>query len=277
MRWSAVSLAVLMMSAALIAAGPPAQAGSICRDGTWSPSEGRGTCSSHGGVAQSGVPEPSQGVPTPESNPGLVPAPVVSITPSETLGVVATRAQFQELAKAVKTAESAANSAYKRSYFRHWIKQADGCTTREVVLIRDATGGSRSGCLMVSATWVSSYDAVRTTNPSAFDIDHMVPLKEAWVSGASDWSAERRTSFANDLGYFYSLLAVSASSNRSKGAQDPSAWMPPNVSDQCSYIYEWVAVKWRWDLSMDVTEKRKVDSVMDECGDTVVPLPTKAQ
>jgi hypothetical protein len=264
MRWSAVSLAAVLVAATFVAVGPPAQAGSICRDGTWTPSEGRGTCSSHGGVAQSGVPEPSQGVPTPEA-------------PSETQGVVATRAQFQELARALKTAESAANTAYKRSYFRHWIKQADGCTTREVVLIRDATGGSRSGCLMVSATWVSSYDAVTTTNPSAFDIDHMVPLKEAWVSGASDWSAERRTSFANDLGYFYSLLAVSASSNRSKGAQDPAAWMPPNVGDQCSYIYEWVAVKWRWDLSMDVTEKRKVHSVMDECGDTAVPLPTKAQ
>jgi hypothetical protein len=277
MRWSAVSFAAVLVAATFVAAGPPAQAGSICRDGTWTPSEGRGTCSSHGGVAQSGVPEPSQGVPTPESSAAPVPAPAVSATPNGNLGVVATRAQFQELAKTLKTAESAAGGAYKRSYFRHWIKQSDGCTTREVVLIRDASGGNRSGCLMLGATWFSSYDAVTTTNPSTFDIDHMVPLKEAWLSGASEWSTDRRTSFANDLGYFYSLLAVSASSNRSKGAQDPAAWMPPNASDRCSYIYEWVAVKWRWDLSMDVTEKRKVDSVMDECGDTVVPLPTKAQ
>lgn len=188
-----------------------------------------------------------------------------------------TGAQFLALSDQVKTAPpGGASDSYKRSMFRHWVRQPDGCTTREVVLIRDAIGGTRAGCQMVGATWVSPYDEVSTTDPSTFDIDHMVPLKEAWVSGAHDWTAERRTAFANDLGYLFSLLAVSASSNRSKGDRGPVAWMPPNVSDTCSYVAEWVAVKWRWNLSMDAAEKREVQAVLEDCGPSAVPLPVKA-
>lgn len=186
-------------------------------------------------------------------------------------------ADFIALADQVSTAPpTEGKDSYKRSLFKHWVRQPDGCTTREIVLIRDAIGGTRAGCQMVGATWVSPYDEVSTTDPSTFDIDHMVPLKEAWVSGAHDWTPERRTAFANDLGYLFSLLAVSASSNRSKGDRGPVAWMPPNVSDACSYVAEWVAVKWRWNLSMDAAEKREVDAVLGDCGPSAVPLPVKA-
>jgi hypothetical protein len=65
------------------------------------------------------------------------------------------------------------------------------------------------------------YDGVTTTNPSKFDIDHVVPLGEAWVSGARKWTTAKRTTYANDLGYAWSLDAVTAHSNRSKGDRDP--------------------------------------------------------
>lgn len=210
-------------------------------------------------------------------------------TPTESISVPAasqgaaprsSASQFSALAQKVKTArpreESSTGTTYQRSAFKHWVRQPDGCTTREVVLTRDATEGSRDGCKMVNATWVSPYDGVTTNNPSAFDIDHMVPLKEAWVSGARDWTPEQRTAFANDLGYRDSLLAVSASSNRSKGDRGPARWMPPEVKDDCAYVSQWVAVKWRWNLTMDAKEKKKVKSVLSGCGSSDVPLPKKA-
>jgi hypothetical protein len=33
---------------------------------------------------------------------------------------------------------------------------------------------------------------------NSVDIDHVVPLAEAWRSGASDWDDDRRGDFAND-------------------------------------------------------------------------------
>ncbi|MCO1575144.1 HNH endonuclease family protein [Crossiella sp. SN42] len=53
------------------------------------------------------------------------------------------------------------------------------------------------------------------------DIDHMVPLAVGWRSGTWAWDNARRRAFANDLAS-PQLIAVSASSNRSKGNQDPS-------------------------------------------------------
>lgn len=97
---------------------------------------------------------------------------------------------------------------------------------------------------------------IQSRNPSTFDIDHLVPLAEAWGSGANAWSAEQRTAFANDLGFRPSLIAVSASSNRSKGDRDPAEWMPPAANEHCRYLRTWVAVKTRWRLAIDVAEKR---------------------
>ena len=146
---------------------------------------------------------------------------------------------------------------YDRSLFKHWIRQ-NGCTTRQVVLIREAIGGRLNDCTMVDARWFSAYDGVTTTNARTFDIDHEVPLKEAWDSGAWRWTPERRTAFANDLGYVNSLIAVSASSNRSKSDQDPTDWMPPNTADTCRYVKAWIGVKYRWRLAVDSVEKSSI-------------------
>ncbi|WP_143688475.1 hypothetical protein [Streptomyces barkulensis] len=54
----------------------------------------------------------------------------------------------------------------------------------------------------------------------------MVPLAGAWDSGAHSWDAQRREAFANDLDAGYALIAVTVSTNRSKGDQDPAERLP---------------------------------------------------
>jgi hypothetical protein len=76
------------------------------------------------------------------------------------------------------------------------------------------------------------------TSASGLDIDHMVPLAEAWDSGASAWTAQRREAYANDQGQEASLVAVTARSNRSKADQDPAHWMPPADDVHCRYAAE---------------------------------------
>ncbi|WP_206051874.1 HNH endonuclease family protein [Nocardioides ferulae] len=153
---------------------------------------------------------------------------------------------------------------YDRDEFNHWIGQGDGCDTRDVVLIDESLEEAEVGedCA-VSGRWHSAYDGVETVDASSFDIDHVVPLAESWDSGSRSWDDERRERFANDLGDRRSLLAVSASSNRSKGDQDPAEWMPDQ--GRCRYVRGYVAVKLRWGLSVDRAEKRFLRKTARRC------------
>ncbi len=96
-------------------------------------------------------------------------------------------AQSQLDALTVKTEGSM--TGYSRDLFPHWSSQGGGCDTRQVVLKRDADSYVGS-CPVTSGSWYSYYDGLTFTNPSDLDIDHVVPLAEAWRSGAS--SGRRR-------------------------------------------------------------------------------------
>ncbi|MEY4223299.1 MAG: hypothetical protein RIS33_233 [Actinomycetota bacterium] len=159
-------------------------------------------------------------------------------------------------------------AGYSRSSFKHWIDEdRDGCDTRREVLIAESLRPVRVGsrCSISGGQWYSVYDGRATTNASSFDIDHVVALKEAWDSGAKAWTAERRQAFANDLNTAFSLIAVSASSNRSKGDRDPAEWLPSRREYWCQYAIEWVGVKATWALSVDPAEKATLARVLSDC------------
>lgn len=171
-------------------------------------------------------------------------------------------------------------SGYDRSLFRHWIDASrNGCDTRQEVLIRQSLiSVTRSaGCRVVQGRWVSAFDGVVTTNPSTFDIDHLVPLAEAWDSGAHRWSPATREAFANDLGFRGSLIAVSASSNRSKSDRDPAEWLPPMKSYVCDYVTTWIAVKHRWSLAIDRSERTALRKNVKSCGNPRINVPRQVR
>lgn len=157
---------------------------------------------------------------------------------------------------------------YDRALFTHWSDaNGNGCDTRREVLIRDSltpvTVGP--GCELSGGSWYSVYDGFTSGDPGDFDIDHVVPLAEAWDSGASTWSDQRREEFANDMSFPGSLLAVSAGSNRSKSDRDPAEWLPPEESFHCEYFTLWVEIKIRWDLSVDDAELNALEMLDAQC------------
>lgn len=149
-------------------------------------------------------------------------------------------------------------AGYARTKFRHWVDaDGDSCNTREEVLILESSSKPQvayPGCKVIAGDWVSAYDGVTTSDPASFDIDHFVPLKEAWDSGANLWTSTQRQTYANDLSDARALVAVTATSNRAKGEKDPPQWMPPNSAYACTYLSNWVAVKAHWGLAMDESE-----------------------
>lgn len=157
---------------------------------------------------------------------------------------------------------------YDRDLFRHWVDaDGDGCDTRKEVLIAESLEPVQTGssCAILSGRWYSIYDNTETTDSSRFDIDHVVALKEAWDSGAWSWTADQRRDFANDLSQPYFLIAVSASSNRSKGDRDPAEWLPTNTSYRCAYVRIWIDVKRAWNLSVDQTEYDALRNILASC------------
>ncbi|GAA2521127.1 HNH endonuclease family protein [Streptomyces longisporus] len=156
-------------------------------------------------------------------------------------------------------------TGYDRDLFPTWITISGTCNTREYVIKRDGSNVvTNSACTATSGSWYSQYDGVTTTDPSTFDIDHLVPLAEAWDSGASGWTTARRQAFANDVTR-PQLIAVSASSNRSKSDQDPAEWVPTRSAYVCTYVRAWVQVKYYYDLSVDSAEKSALTSYLSGC------------
>ncbi|MCC3779917.1 HNH endonuclease family protein [Streptomyces sp. UNOB3_S3] len=156
-------------------------------------------------------------------------------------------------------------AGYSRARFPHWIKQYGECDTREVVLSRDGSNVTQdSMCRAVTGSWYSAYDERTLDSASKVDIDHMVPLANAWRSGADTWTTDKRKAFANDLDN-PQLYAVSASSNRSKGDQSPDQWAPPNQDFWCTYSRAWGHIKSLYGLSVTEREKEKLIAMLDTC------------
>jgi len=167
--------------------------------------------------------------------------------------------------------------AYDRDAFGGSWADTDrnGCNQRDDVLLRDAVPGTvatrtqgRCDHDVVGGTWVDPYTGRTLTftelkdphQAQAIQIDHVVPLAEAWLSGASAWTVERRRRFANDLA---ELLAVDGPTNASKSDDDPAAWRPRQAF-QCEYA-RWIATKARWDLGVDASERRALEEMLDAC------------
>ncbi|MGV9277755.1 HNH endonuclease family protein [Streptomyces griseosporeus] len=166
-------------------------------------------------------------------------------------------------------------SGYQRGAFKHWVDaDKDGCNTRAEVLKAEAVVAPEQGprCKLTGGEWYSPYDDRYIEGPGGLDIDHLVPLAEAWDSGASQWSAEDRQAYANDLGDDRALIAVSAASNRSKADQDPTTWLPPAEGYRCQYVTDWVADKTRWGLSIDPSEQAALSDVLSSCPDVPVTV-----
>ncbi len=156
-------------------------------------------------------------------------------------------------------------STYDRSLFPHWITISGSCDTRETVLKRDGTNVvTNSSCAATSGTWKSPYDGATWHASGDVDIDHMVPLAEAWRSGAWAWTTARRQAYANDLSE-PQLWAVTDNVNQSKGDQDPATWKPSLSSFWCTYARAWIQVKYTYDLTLQSTEKTALSSMLGTC------------
>ncbi|MET8770932.1 HNH endonuclease family protein [Streptomyces sp. NPDC004658] len=156
----------------------------------------------------------------------------------------------------------------------------NGCDTRDDVLFRDLSQvrfRDGSTCVVASGSLLKDpytgrrIEFVRGRGSSgSLDIDHLVALGDAWVTGGRALSQADREALANDP---LNLAAVSASANRQKGDQDASTWLPSATGWRCTYVARQIAVKKKYHLWVTPPERTAMARVMDACPSQ--PLPTE--
>ncbi len=194
---------------------------------------------------------------------GLGPAPAANAAGETYSAPLVTAISSLPVAAEVRT-------GYERSKFKHWTDaDGDGCSTRYEVL--DLESETSVTCSNLSGgRWFSYYDRVSWTDSGRIDIDHMVPLAEAWDSGARTWTAGQREAYANDLGDYRTLVGVTDSVNSAKGDKDLAEWLP--TYDRCRYLREYVAVKIRWRLSVNSGEKTAMQDLSAGCTNSTITV-----
>ena len=142
---------------------------------------------------------------------------------------------------------------YNREDWGNWIDEdKDGLNTRDEVLAEESLiKPVISNNKVVYGKWFDKYTGKYFTNPRDLDIDHLVPLKNAHISGASNWSKRKKNRYYNYLKYDNHLIAVSKSANRNKSDKSPVEWLPPNEEYQCEYVREWYKIKSDWGLTVE--------------------------
>lgn len=143
------------------------------------------------------------------------------------------------------TVDPASCTKYDRiPLFGTWTKK--NCRdTRARLLVTTSSVPTTGECTIDSGSWIDSYTDSVFTSAGDLQIDHLVPLKEAYESGAYTWTY----AYTNDSSL---LLVASKHQNTSKGAKDVAEWLPPhNVQ---AYCLKWASVKRKYNLSADSLE-----------------------
>ena len=189
-------------------------------------------------------------------------------------GRVGSPAEASEALNKLEVAPPGSMSGYSRERFPHWSKASDfgwdapqaSCDSREAALIRDGKDVKvGKGCKVASGEWLDPYTGRTYSNPKDIDIDHVVPLANAWRSGASSWNDRQRERYANDPDV---LLSVEDDANQAKGDKGPEAWKPPNEAEWCDYAQRWIQIKAKYDLSVNEQEKAALEQMLDTCAES---------
>lgn len=149
---------------------------------------------------------------------------------------------------------------HRQEHFGSWSHPAEDCRTTREYLLHTSTESPlkyrpNKTCKISTGLWRTPYKKNSLYQKARnVHIDHLVPLKEAFISGAHQWSQPMRCHYNNFIHYPYHLVVVGAQENLKKKDHDLSQYLPPNKSFKCEYIKHWLTVKAIWNLKIDLKE-----------------------
>lgn len=143
----------------------------------------------------------------------------------------------------------------------------NGCSTRDDILARDLHSVFRQGCTVEYGVLDDPYTGkvinfARGPHSSLVQIDHLVALGDAWITGAQQLTQQERINLANDP---RNLLAVDGHANNIKRDHDASGWLPPNEHFRCTYVSDQITVKTLYHLWVTPAEHDAMRAVLEDC------------
>lgn len=150
-----------------------------------------------------------------------------------------------------------------------WVVKQDGTchNTRAKVLMRESEVPvifSRNGCSVVSGKWRDPYSNQYYESASDLDIDHVVPLKNSYVSGAWKWDFQRRCLYANFMENEFQLIPIKDEDNKKKSDSGPDRFMPRDRGYACEYLANWLKIKLIWNLAIPRAEAEAIEKLSQD-------------
>ncbi len=224
------------------------------------------------------------------SGDGTGPSPGSGPDSAQGTGTPQSAQEISDLFAKLVVAPEAPMTGYSREKFPHWdsntpehgfgsqFAQYSKCTTRDVMMLRDAEGSVTLDPKTCDLTvgkgggWRDQYGVLDRktgklapykfiTDPKGVDAEHIVPLAEAWRSGAATRDEDTRRNIANDA---INLVASDPSANRSKGDQDATNYLPPGKF-RCAYVAHYIKIKVKYALTVDPAEQTALRTAVDDC------------
>ena len=158
-------------------------------------------------------------------------------------------------------------SGYRRDLFmpggRWQDPDGNGCNARQDALrAQSAPPVTGLGCTTAGGRWPYVYVAGITGDPAEVDVDHLVPLANAWRSGARNWSTDQLVTYAADP---QALWVVEDNANQSKGDRGPEEWRPKERIVWCRYARAWIETKVRYRLTATTDERDALGQMLEQC------------
>lgn len=161
----------------------------------------------------------------------------------------------------------------RQLHFGEWIDADRDCIdTRNEVLLRDSdpnntvTFHDQRQCMVAKGVWKDPYSGRPFKLARSIQIDHVVPLHNAYYSGAFTWQPAQRCHYANYLENQFHLRAVSGHENMTKSSKGPEKYMPPNDKFACQYLHEWMKIKAIWELTVSQDELDSIEVYLQAFG-----------
>ena len=194
------------------------------------------------------------------------------------------RARYQralDTAKSLPVVELDTKSKYKRveQFGEAWKDvNGNGCDTRNDILkrdLRDVTTAGRNNCRVTSGVFDDPYTGKTIhfkygkDTSSEVQIDHVVALHDAWMTGAQKLTQQEREALANDPD---NLLAVDGPENQRKGdglclnkSGCTGMYLPPNEKYHCEYAAKFTEVKSKYNLGLTEGQKETLVPLLEQC------------
>ena len=144
-------------------------------------------------------------------------------------------------------------------YLREWWGDEGFRKTRQEVLKRDSkipVTLDRRG-RVIGGYWVDAFTGEGLSDPRQVQIDHVVPVSEAYQAGGYGWGKGDRLAFMNDPD---NLVVTSKNENQRKGRLLAGGYLPPKKELRAGFLGRVVKVKDKYGLALTEEELASVTS-----------------